>query len=107
LKLYEYLAAGKPVVATSMPEVEMHKSSGVVYIAHNANGFAKAVRNAYELSCNPTCIRKRKLLALQNCWEVRLVSMCKTLQELLPPHKGRWLVKKATELLEEKKQVYA
>lgn len=43
IKLYEYLAAGTPVVATGMREVLPFRSSGVVSTANEAEEFASAI----------------------------------------------------------------
>lgn len=103
LKLYEYWASGKPVVATPMPEVEAYETPGIVYIARDAEGFAKAVKEACATSLDSALIQERKKLAMQNCWEARFLTMCKSLEGLLPSQKKDWLVKKATELLEHEK----
>lgn len=45
LKMYEYLAVGKPVVSVPMPEIE--EFSGVIAIAEPID-FCRAIREAYE-----------------------------------------------------------
>jgi len=51
LKLHEYLAAGKPVVATNLKEVAAF--GNLVEIARNAQQFAELVQHAHHV--NPTC----------------------------------------------------
>lgn len=46
VKVYEYLSAGKPVVATELPELEPLAEAGLVRLARDADGFAQAIRAA-------------------------------------------------------------
>lgn len=48
VKLFEYLAAGLPVVATPMPEVSQFEEPGVVSCTDSAVEFSEAVRNLAE-----------------------------------------------------------
>ncbi|MDQ0417004.1 glycosyltransferase involved in cell wall biosynthesis [Croceifilum oryzae] len=67
VKAYEYLATGKPVVSTPLPEVL--KMKPYVLIADQPNQFVKAVRTALvNLKKNS---RKRMSFAKQHSWEKR------------------------------------
>jgi glycosyltransferase involved in cell wall biosynthesis len=68
LKLYEYLAAGKPVVASGLPELaEMEPD---VALAATGPEFVQAVVAALELSSHDDCLR-RMSLAAGNTWDTR------------------------------------
>lgn len=80
IKLYEYLAAGKPVVSTALPEV-MNNASHVVLIAKDHRDFIQKV----EAAVNEThkgqenAALKRIRFAKENSWENRV----QTIKELL------------------------
>ena len=68
LKLYEYLAAGKPVVASGLPELADMEPD--VVLASSPSAFVEAVIAALELS-SPHDRSRRMSLAAQNTWETR------------------------------------
>jgi hypothetical protein len=68
LKLLEYCAAGVPVVATALPEVQKYASH--VAIADTPNLFAAAVRDALAQGRDEGR-SARQALALANTWEIR------------------------------------
>jgi glycosyltransferase involved in cell wall biosynthesis len=68
LKTFEYLAAGKPVVASGVPELagmEPH-----VVVAHDAESFVRAVDDALG-RLSPDDVVARQALAAANTWETR------------------------------------
>ena len=69
IKMYEYLAAGLPVVSTDLPEVRVY--SDVTYTASNIDELAilldKAVRERFDTNL----IEKRKEVARLNSWDAR------------------------------------
>jgi len=67
IKLYEYLAAGLPVVATPMPEVVPMSENGVLSCCETAEGFAEAVRF---LKSNARTARCQEI-ARNHTWRVR------------------------------------
>ena len=67
IKLYEYLAAGLPVVATPMPEVVPFAESGVVMCSETVGGFAEAVR---DLASNGRPVRCQEI-ARDHSWRAR------------------------------------
>jgi glycosyltransferase involved in cell wall biosynthesis len=71
IKLYEYFAAGKPVVATPMPEVMRYQARGIVATAADPDAFTKHIREMAALSSDPAARRERLRLAEENSWEAR------------------------------------
>jgi len=69
LKLYEYLAAGKPVVSTPLPG---HTTFGdVVTFASDASDWIEAIDEAIRTD-SPESIRRRQDVARQNTWDDRV-----------------------------------
>jgi len=87
-KLNEYLALGKPVVATPLPElVDYNREFGnVVYLAGGASAFADAIRRAQESSAS----RRQQYLAVAraNSWGQRVEAMSAIIERLLTPVTG-------------------
>ena len=72
LKLYEYLAAGKPVVSVPMPEVVAQHQRGVIEIASTAGEFVEAVESLLKDGHNSKgCLR----LARENSWTTLFASL--------------------------------
>jgi glycosyltransferase involved in cell wall biosynthesis len=68
LKLYEYLAAGKPVVASGLPELaEMEPD---VVLADRPASFVEAVEEALSRNSEADRVRRREL-ASRNSWEAK------------------------------------
>jgi glycosyltransferase involved in cell wall biosynthesis len=68
VKLYEYMAQGKPVVCSALPEVM--KATDLVYIARDAYGFDAQIQKA--LAENSEDLRRRRVdWAARNTWEKR------------------------------------
>jgi glycosyltransferase involved in cell wall biosynthesis len=78
LKLYEYLAAGRPVVSTMHPEVQ--EMSYVVYVANTPDEFAHNLTRALEED-SPEQQRRRLSLAQQHSWDLRVEEMERILSE--------------------------
>ena len=68
LKLYEYLAAGKPVVASGLPELRGMEPD--VVVADGVQEFVRAVEAALDRT-RPEDGRRRGALAARNSWETR------------------------------------
>ncbi|MGI5911226.1 MAG: glycosyltransferase [Syntrophomonadaceae bacterium] len=81
LKFYEYLASGKPIVSTPMPEMDM--LNGVVEIGAGRDQFIAAVERA--LDDTPAKIQRRLTLAEKNSWENRV----QTLSNLIAQQLGK------------------
>ena len=80
MKVFEYLAAGAPVVSTPLPslvgEVEY------VAFASDATGFAEAVRTALQTAHDSTSVAGRRAYAASHSWENRLAEANRLLSKL-------------------------
>jgi len=83
-KLNEYLALGKPVVATPLPElVDYNREYGeVLHLAHDARTFAAALRKALT-DMTPAMRDRYRQAARQNSWAVRVEEMSHLIEEAL------------------------
>jgi len=84
IKMYEYLAAGKPVVSTALPEV-VKVASDLVYVGKDEVDFIKKIEMAtLELEHNNgSSVTARMNFARKNSWESRVEVMEKFLNELV------------------------
>lgn len=73
MKLYEYLAMGKPVVSTPIEAVEFYEP--VVKIAEDARGFDEVIAKILRNKDNQKEILLRKKIALENSWEEKAKQM--------------------------------
>lgn len=71
LKLYEYLAAGLPVVSAPLPDCLNLASPGVVYVADSPEQFAASLDDALHLADNPELQHQRRAIARNHSWERR------------------------------------
>jgi glycosyltransferase involved in cell wall biosynthesis len=71
LKIYEYLACGKPVVSTPVACTEKFKQ--YLYIAEDAHSFANAIKTAISEN-SETLEKERRSIAAQNSWDARVNS---------------------------------
>lgn len=77
LKLYEYAAAGIPVVATPLPELSQ-TSCPSIYLASDSAHFSEAIGKAYREKSNEVA---QKAFALENDWQTRATEVQKHLQK--------------------------
>ncbi|MBU1913411.1 MAG: hypothetical protein KKB22_07755, partial [Candidatus Omnitrophica bacterium] len=70
MKLYEYLAMGKPVVSTSFSD-ELLGLENILSIADSRSSFAQLVERALN-GCGEDMVLNRKKLAGENSWQNRL-----------------------------------
>ncbi|MES2634419.1 MAG: glycosyltransferase [Pseudomonadota bacterium] len=82
VKVYEYLSAGKPVVATRMPELEAIADQ--VQIADDAAGFARAIEHAFEENKDPQAVPARRSWASGHSWEARAQQFSQAVADCLP-----------------------
>lgn len=72
-KCYEYLAAGKPVVATTLPALAA--IGAPVRLANGPGEFAAAIAAALGQADSPGEVAERRAVALANTWEARGVQV--------------------------------
>lgn len=72
LKLYEYLAAGKPVIASGLPELRGMEPD--VVLAEDGSAFAGAIEDAL-LRTSPEDAHRRSELVAGNTWEARTTTL--------------------------------
>ncbi len=68
-KVFDYLASGKPIVSTALPELGFLK--GFIYEAKNADEFEAGIKKALEEDTPEAVIRRREK-AMENSWERRV-----------------------------------
>jgi glycosyltransferase involved in cell wall biosynthesis len=81
LKVYEYLAAGKPVVGTPLPELAQFQP--LVRVAGDVDGFVGAVEAALAEGDDPQAVAARLAAAAANTWDVRVERMVGLIGEAL------------------------
>ena len=80
VKFYEYSAAGKPTVATYLPELE--RASDLVLFASTPDEFSRQIRNACEKGQDPDFQDRLKNYASQNTWTQRCNDLVGVLRDL-------------------------
>jgi glycosyltransferase involved in cell wall biosynthesis len=80
LKLYEYLACGRPVVSTDVPTARGY--GDLVRIADAPDDFVAQIA-ASAVETDPTLIERRKAIAAANTWEHRVTRIEELLAEAL------------------------
>ena len=78
VKVYEYLAAGKPVVATALPELLLLEP-GLVHLASSLQGFLEALPRAVAECRDPVLKSMRRDWAARQTWGMRAEELLKVL----------------------------
>jgi len=73
VKIYEYLSAGKPVVAIDLPEMSQFK--GLVYAATDRDNFLVAVSDVLGQREPDSLVRQRKAFAKGQTWQHRAATL--------------------------------
>lgn len=81
IKLYEYFSLGKPVVSTSLPEVELYDD--ICYVADTKESFIVGVREALREGNASDRVRERKRVADENSWARRVEEIIRILDSHL------------------------
>jgi glycosyltransferase involved in cell wall biosynthesis len=68
-KLFQYIAAGRPVVTSNLPYL-IELPRGIVYKAKDAPDFVNKIRLAYSEDSNKL-IESRMKIAMKNTWDHR------------------------------------
>ncbi len=69
IKLFEYMAAGKPIVTTNLPECRKYPG---VFVAHNAKEFIDHLEYTLTLVNDSIYVRQLYQTAQANTWEARV-----------------------------------
>lgn len=80
LKLYDYMAAGIPIVSVDMPPARRFES--LIHLARGPQTFAQAVSAALQ-DTSPERCRARREVAAQNSWDVRVEQLSGLIEERL------------------------
>lgn len=83
VKMYEYLAAGKPVVGTAMPELSIG-GEGMVYVAHDRTEFIAKLGEAMAQHDDPILTERRIRYAMGETWKDRVDLLLNAIAKL--PH---------------------
>ena len=78
LKLYEYMALGKPIITTDMYECRKYSS---VNIIHNAKEFVDVARKMLALDKNDSYYDSLKLESSENTWQQKTVDIIELLEK--------------------------
>ncbi|MHB1121604.1 MAG: glycosyltransferase [Ramlibacter sp.] len=82
VKVYEYLSAGKPVVATRMPELEA--ISDQVYLASDAGEFVTQLELALRDGRGESLAAARRLWVQDHTWGARAAALSRAIAGCLP-----------------------
>lgn len=85
LKLYEYLACGKPVVSVDLPTARQH--GAVVRIADSREAFVAAVKAALAES-GTAAVEQRLAIACENTWDQRIALISRLIAQALNNRQG-------------------
>ncbi len=85
VKIYEYLAAGKPVVTTDLPELRHPEMQPLIYRARNQGEFLSGVRSALAEAPDAPVRRKRRAFALSQTWDQRVEKLEDAVEALTDP----------------------
>ncbi len=84
VKVYEYLCAGKPVVATDLPELR-RLPPNMVELAHSPAEFDRAIVHALRNNKDPAAVRRRQGWAARHSWDVRARKLAGVVARQYPP----------------------
>ncbi len=86
LKLYEYLACGRPVVATDIPAA--HSFPGLVHVVRSAAEAVQAIEQALTES-TPEQVRRRQAAVAEHNWDARVERISELIEEALRRTEGQ------------------
>lgn len=86
IKIYEYFAAGKPVVATDIPA--LHKMKDLCYIAKSSNDFLEKLDLALNEK-NPDLVNQRIEFSSKNTWQDRVNLLYVELEKVISLYLGK------------------
>lgn len=90
-KLNEYLAIGKPVVATNLQEMRLYaeRHPGVIEVASDASLFIAAIQSALTQTPDADAADRRVAAARQNSWEQRFSDIMSAISEVVAAKQAR------------------
>lgn len=84
VKLYEYLSAGRPVVATNLPEIkEMKGLAGLVYASDGRAAFLDAVASALAEEPEDPRVEARRRFAAEQTWALRAEALEREVRQVI------------------------
>lgn len=83
VKVYEMLAAGKPVVAVALPELRPIAAAGHIALADTATAFAREIEQTVAANDGERQAARRRYAA-ENTWEIRQQALDQAIRELYP-----------------------
>ncbi len=83
VKFYEYLSAGKKIVATEIPELQAYKNE-YVYLANDDRKFLDYVKMCLEGTDNLKSIEERREIGKNNDWNNRFIDFKKVCDSVPP-----------------------
>jgi glycosyltransferase involved in cell wall biosynthesis len=89
VKLYEYCAAGIPVVSTAF-SADLDEFRGVITVADSAPGFLDGVRDALQRGADPETRARRHAFARDNDWNAKFASMLSLLSPYISGERTPW-----------------
>jgi len=81
LKVYEYLSAGKPVVAIDLPE--MAHFGDIVYVSNDIGSFISNIRKSLAEKGDEKLAARRRLFASQQTWRMRALDFERAIKKEL------------------------
>jgi len=90
-KLNEYLAMGKPVVATSIPEVDLFSArhKDIISVTKTREDFLREIEKALKKEKNEDIVKKRVETAQESAWPRRIEKMSAIMEENLTSRKRK------------------
>jgi len=83
MKLFEYFAAGKPVISTAIEELKNFPN--LVFVSHSANGWKKIINKILSKPWSAKLQQQEKLLAQKNCWKNKINQILRLLSKYSHP----------------------
>lgn len=77
IKLFEYMAAGKPTVTTDLPECRKYQG---VFVAHNPKEYIHYLEYALTLTNDSAYLQNLFQIALENTWDERVTQILEALE---------------------------